>query len=154
MKLYHHSTQPFTLEQRTYLQDEHFKPKGLWLSVEDGSCSWEEWCKTEDFNLSELEHKTEVIIDDMTRVLHLGRPEAIDWFTHRYVYTYKQHLRFVDWMKVAGEHDGIIIAPYQWSKRLDPACMWYYGWDCASACIWNTSILSVNTNIKDMVHNA
>ena len=42
---------------------------------------------------------------------------------------------FIDWPKVAERYDGIIIAPYQWSRRLDGP-MWYYGWDCASGCVW------------------
>ncbi|QBI98814.1 hypothetical protein SEA_BOBBY_184 [Mycobacterium phage Bobby] len=42
---------------------------------------------------------------------------------------------WIDWGKVAADYGGIIIAPYQWSRRMDPH--WYYTWDCASGCIWN-----------------
>ena len=47
----------------------------------------------------------------------------------------------IDWAEVASKYDGIIISPYQWSLRLDMEMMWYYGWDCASGCIWNISAI-------------
>lgn len=43
----------------------------------------------------------------------------------------------VNWPLIATRWDGIIIAPYQWSCRYDDRTFWYYGWDCASGCIWN-----------------
>jgi hypothetical protein len=40
----------------------------------------------------------------------------------------------IDWVRVSEEYDGLEIAPYIWSRRLE--FMWYYGWDCASGVIW------------------
>jgi hypothetical protein len=45
----------------------------------------------------------------------------------------------IDWVRVAAEYAGILIAPYQRPVRHE--IMWYYTWDCASACIWDTSII-------------
>ncbi len=47
----------------------------------------------------------------------------------------------IRWPDVAARYDGMIIAPYVWSRRLDGDARWYYGWDCASGCIWNTSAI-------------
>jgi hypothetical protein len=29
-----------------------------------------------------------------------------------------------------------------WECRLDPAAAWYYGWDCASGCVWNLEVIA------------
>ena len=52
--------------------------------------------------------------------------------------------RCINWRAVAGDYAGLIITPYQWSRRLEPYS-WYYGWDCASGCIWDPSAI---TDIK------
>lgn len=52
-------------------------------------------------------------------------------------------LRFHDYMnygKVAEKYGGIEITPYLWEKRLNS--MWYYGWDCASGCVWDRSAVT------------
>jgi hypothetical protein len=41
----------------------------------------------------------------------------------------------IDWQRVAEQHQGIIITPYQWECRY--SIDWYYIWDCASGCIWD-----------------
>lgn len=43
----------------------------------------------------------------------------------------------LDWLKVKQKYQGIIIAPYQWKCRMAQETKWYYGWDCASGCIWD-----------------
>lgn len=43
---------------------------------------------------------------------------------------------------MAHRYDGIIIAPYVWSLRLDIDFFWYYDWDCASGVIWNSAAVS------------
>ncbi len=48
---------------------------------------------------------------------------------------------YIDWIKVAKQYAGLIIAPYQWGYRLEPGTHWYYGWDCASGCIWDASVI-------------
>ena len=47
----------------------------------------------------------------------------------------------IDWERVKEQYSGIIITPYCFDLRLD--FIWYYGWDCESACIWDTSILKL-----------
>ena len=47
----------------------------------------------------------------------------------------------IDWTAVGKNHDAIVIAPYIWERRLDGP-MWYYGWDCASGCVWNATAVA------------
>ena len=50
--------------------------------------------------------------------------------------------RYIDWPAVATDYPGLIIAPYQWSCRMSEFTRWYYGWDCASGCIWNADAIA------------
>jgi len=61
----------------------------------------------------------------------------------------------INWPAVAEKYDGIIIAPYIWQRRLsdNPDHFWYYGWDCASGCIWNTEVIE-EIHTKELVANA
>ncbi|QSM01207.1 hypothetical protein SEA_CRAZYRICH_12 [Microbacterium phage CrazyRich] len=139
MILTHYSAEPLTLDlDRQYDQTGlgSGKPVGLWLSDESDH-GWKAWCESEEWGLSRLVHATEFeVVSD--RVLHLSTPEAIREFTRRYGSPLfaggSSH--WIDWGRVASEHDGLLITPYQWSCRLGIDTMWYYGWDVASACIW------------------
>jgi hypothetical protein len=118
------------------------KPHGLWLSV-DGEDDWAAWCESEHFACGDKYHYR----------IYLARPEsvlridtALDLrvFTERYgsdmPYPYRKG-NYIDWPRVAQEHAGIVIAPYQWSCRLADDTFWYYSWDCASGCIWDADII-------------
>lgn len=54
----------------------------------------------------------------------------------------------VDWARVAKQWDGIIIAPYIYSRRFDGP-FWYYGVDCASGCIWNLDAIDTFELIEE-----
>ena len=58
----------------------------------------------------------------------------------------------MDWGYLATQYQGLIIAPYLWDLRLfGPA--WYYGWDCASGCIWDlTAVESFSLVSSDGAH--
>ena len=49
----------------------------------------------------------------------------------------------IDWHAVAQAYAGIEIAPYCWSLRFEYEFLWYYGWDCASGCVWELSAVRV-----------
>lgn len=145
IEFYHYSRQPVT-EVYSCVQDSLgpgvYKPKGLWLSVENTSLqegkrdSWYDWCQAESFGIGPLRHRVKLNPD--ANVLWLTDPGDIDRFTMKW--TDDGHGRFyrgVRWGDVAKHYAGIIIAPYQWSRRMTDHTFWYYGWDCASGCIWN-----------------
>jgi hypothetical protein len=118
------------------------KPKGLWVSV-DGSDDWASWCESESFGLGKLRYSV-VLVND-PRVLILDGESALYNFTDNYGKDVPQHWsreRYIDWSMVARDYRGIIIAPYIWSCRMGDYTRWYYGWDCASGCIWSADAVA------------
>lgn len=125
------------------------KPKGLWLSV-DGPVDWVEWCRGESFGNYDLRQAVTLrsnaicTMEDnkLGGILHMYNGADLARFTTRYWKREEHHAMrppaactlWIDWQKVADEYDGVIIAPYQWSSRMN--LIWYYPWDCASGVIW------------------
>ena len=145
MELRHYGSKELALSGlRVRSQDDehrkYFKPHGLWVSVL-GEYDWKSWCESEDFGCLDIEHTVTLRPD--ANILHLSTVEALISFHHQFkIEPYPSgggwHNYYIDWPRVAEQWDGIIIAPYQWSQRLDGVCHnWYYGWDCASGCIWH-----------------
>ena len=58
----------------------------------------------------------------------------------------KQFSNFVAWSEVAEDYSGIIVAPY--SRERSESYLWYYGWHCASGCIWDTDIIRLGEPFK------
>ncbi len=122
------------------------KPRGLWVSIE-GEDDWPTWCRGSDFGLDRLAHATEIMLGADAHVLRLcGRGDILSFHREygcRPAFADeigKDHLYrglAVRWGVVAERYQGIIIAPYVWSLRLDWDVRWYYSWDCASGCIWD-----------------
>lgn len=119
------------------------KPKGFWVSV-DGEYDWEHWCGSENFGIGEHRHRVHLASNH--KVLHLTTSWDVLDFRHEY-----QGLKrwgtnnqwtdiYIRWEDVARDYQGIIIAPYQWSLRMEEN--WYYGWDCASGCIWDATAIA------------
>lgn len=149
-RFYHYSAEPFTLDRaRVYHQDGceslQMKPRGLWLSVEsddEDSFGWRDWCEGEEFQLSCLTHRAELVLQPDVNVLHLDSSAALLAFTRHYESSNERFSflrQMIDWPAVTRDYRGLVIAPYDWSLRLD--LRWYYAWDCASACIWDCSTL-------------
>lgn len=126
------------------------KPKGLWLSV-DGEEGWDLWCSENSFGLGKLRHR--VTLTPNANILLCSRAVDLDNLTEKYGITveYTASLRdvAVDWGSVAADYQGIIIAPYVWSRRLHDRYSWYYGWDCASGCIWDGDAVALIELVKD-----
>ena len=147
MKLIHYSKKPLTsIHSTNQLDKAHNKPHGLWVSVK-GDMDWKEWCTSEEFSQDNFECETEITLADKHDILLLDTPHQIDCFhfEHRKLLTPDMpDFWYIDWAHVATIYQGIIIAPYQWSRRLEgDAHNWYYGWDCASGCIWDHTAIKV-----------
>ncbi len=113
------------------------KPDGLWVSV-DGPDDWPSWCESESSGL--LRPVANVItLAGSSRILILKSPSDVFEFTRQYGVTpsWSNFKQSIAWPMVAEEYQGIIISPYQWACRHHPETFWYYGWDCASGCIWD-----------------
>ena len=135
-----------------YIQRPDFKPNGLWLSADD---DWRRWCEGENFHLGGLAYCHEVTLARDAKILRLRDARDIDRFTARYwaeLPALPYLSIWIDWRKVAQKYQGIIIAPYCWSRRLEEKTRWYYGWDCASGCVWDLaaieSIMEIGVTLK------
>jgi hypothetical protein len=145
-KLRHFATLPvlsvYDVKQKNRPAEEwichHTKPKGLWVSDEAAEMGWREWCNAEGFGLGVLEH--EVVLAPSANILRITSVAELDDFGAHYGkcpdHQYFRDEPCIMWGDVAQEYDGILITPYQWERRLETGSSWYYGWDCASGCIW------------------
>lgn len=135
-----------------------WKPRGLWVTPEGDEHDWSWWARAENFRLEDLRHAQEVRMRDDARVLHLESPQDMIEFAATYpgrlAGTLAAHLggeyAGIDWQAVSREYHGIIVAPYQWSLRLDHRFMWYYPWDCATGCIWDADAIAAITLRPDV----
>lgn len=145
MNFVHHTKERFKLDDRKYFQTKSHtafcKPNGFWISPSEGSDTWYDFCKAEEFNLDGLRVKYDVEID-LTNVLVIDTLKKFDDFEESYGKQLCDITKTskVDWVSVCRKYSGILIAPYFWERRYRN---WYYGWDCSSGCIWDTSILKL-----------
>jgi hypothetical protein len=145
--LTHYAAEPVTL-RRDLIYRNHdlgYKPGGLWVSV-DSDYGWAEWCRDERFGLDRLKVPHDVVLRSDANVLLVDTLDKLDAFAKQY-----RGPRFPDspemsatmqqggirWKDVRATYQGLIIAPYQWERRLSMDFFFYYGWDCASGCIWD-----------------
>lgn len=122
------------------------KPKGFWIT-DDSDCCWKSWCEGEDFNTGGLKFCHEVVMDESS-ILFIHTVDELDKFTRQYsVASVLQALLSrsapaINWPVVAKKYKGIIITPYLHTRRMSHESSWYYGWDCASGCIWDVSAIT------------
>ena len=153
-RLMHYAAKPVGLvrEWKYEQREPHSfgKPEGFWVSVQ-GEDDWPSWCQHEEFDLGRLGYAHHVRLSSDANILRITSALELDEFTVKYAVQTEFERRFtwkrddkrkwpIDWRGVAAQLDGIIIAPYQWGQR--NATDWYYGWDCASGCIWNTAAIA------------
>ena len=137
------------IQSRVQKPEPTFKPTGLWLSVGD---TWKQWCEGEEWGLDRLKYKYLIKLASSTSILWLKTITELDEFSAEYKRQpgwipnsnaiISDFALFVDWKGVAAKWQGIIIDPYQWERRLLPSCFWYYTWDCASGCIWDSKAIA------------
>jgi hypothetical protein len=165
MNCYHWSSDPVRLRRMRYLQSGSPKPNGLWFDVNE---NWRQWCEATEFRLENLRYRHTVTILDSSRILFLRRAKDIDVFTRKYGRNLSHNIRFLQsaeeidvfthkygrdlsgdvqkafsnyimWGEVAEKHSGIVIYPY--SRARSETYLWYFGWNCASGCVWDTSVI-------------
>lgn len=140
MTLIHYAKRHLPSVLSTLAQNADLKPNGLWVSVQ-GPADWLEWCDGEGF-ATERRIPTEVTLKADANILHISGPFELDAFTTEYrVLGAYRSCTTINWGRVAAKYQGIIIAPYQWSRRMTDHTFWYYGWDCASGCIWDAEAI-------------
>lgn len=147
MRLIHYTPTPqFQLTRLNVKQRPDLKPRGLWVSVE-GEYDWKWWCEGENFRTENLKYSWEVKLKNQAGILIMEKSLHLDNFTALYSVPMflgasgASSANNIDWARFSMDYKGIIIAPYQWSKRMDMDKLWYYGWDCASGCIWDMNAI-------------
>jgi hypothetical protein len=167
MAYYHWAQNPVTLQRMTYPQMGHPKPNGFWFDVNG---SWKRWCDAVQFGPEALHFRHTVTILDTSRILILKDAKDIDLFTRRFGHDLTGHImplqsheeldqftgqygkdlfkdilgqftNYIMWGEVTKEYSGIIISPY--SRARSQTYLWYYGWNCAGGCIWDTDIIEL-----------
>jgi hypothetical protein len=123
------------------------KPEGLWYECQDGSSTnWKDFC---DAGLtggsSKYDRSYNVVLNEY-EILFIPDEHHFDKFAEMYSVPHpadpdgsKGFDKMIDWPKVASHYAGIEICPYLQSKRMDDDAFWYYGWDVASGCVWDSS---------------
>lgn len=158
LPLSHFSSEPvINMYERKQTSAQDMKPTGLWVSV-DGEDDWPSWCLAESFcRNDDLRFRHRVVLRPDNRVLLLSDKQALRWFGNKYRPDpttdplRKAGIRStlqLDWFRAIDDCDGLVIHPYCWECRLDPEFAWYYGWDCASGCIWHPRAVESITMVE------
>ncbi|QGY05547.1 hypothetical protein MMSR116_29370 [Methylobacterium mesophilicum SR1.6/6] len=119
----------------------HFKPYGLWVSADAGSFSWPDYVEAEaGDHLYRLRVVHDVQPAAGARILLIATVDDFDAFAGQYGRTERfvpsDYLMYIDWKAVA--------EAYRYDRRFDGG-LWYYGWDCASGCIWDADAIAAIT---------
>lgn len=150
LSLTHYADAPFDFEEK--IVDQQFigslpdiKPRGFWVSCDNEDETWKTFCET-DFTSRSIEYEYDVKVKKNSSILHLKTLDELKLFNETFAEEKLHFLsKMINWIDVSKYFDGIIISPYQWSYRYKT---WYYGWDCASGCIWNCKKLIVTPKGK------
>ena len=119
-------------------QKHYTRPKGLWVSVV-GDRDWP------SMNPGDLrsQHQYEITLKDENKIRFIDGRKQLSEFIKKYGLKPRGEPRIaIDWVKVATEHQGLIIAPYIAEHTRYPTLFWYGAWGCASGCIWNKDAIS------------
>ncbi len=136
-KAIHNSALSTLVVKDTAKQSQDYKPQGLWYGIDD---AWLKWCESEMPQwIRPYNYALEI---DYSKMLILATEAELLDFTDRYKCkggfgSFAQQL--IDWSLVAHKYSGIEIPTYFWDCRF--TLMWYYGWDCASGCIWKADAI-------------
>jgi hypothetical protein len=159
---------------------ELLKPEGLWISVEDFDEDrnwfdfWFNATQDDPAINSKLKYKHQITLHPEAKILYISNATEFDNFEERFmrvdvgisigveengrkklqIHQKPYGYYTIDWFKVVRNFPGIIIAPYLWERRNSngfnwDSC-WYYGWDCASGCIWDLRCIESFEMVQEM----
>ena len=120
------------------------KPKGLWYGCGD---SWIEWVRGEMPHwLEKANYLYEIKLGE--KIIQISNDDEFNNFQSEFGFTpsTKFPSTAIDWgMVQAQDYHGVEICPYQGQRRMNldtGETGWYYTWDVASGCIWNSAGIS------------
>ena len=147
---HHHSVENFVFDpEYKYPTYKYNKPNGFWLAT-DGS--WREYTDNTFGDRHRWARYEAEFTVDLERCLVIADTEGFVAFDKKYVgQDGFISTSFPNWEQVAEEYAGIVIHPHQgWiGMATSSLAMWYYGWDCACACIWDLSVVKEVTSDHD-----
>ena len=133
------------------MQKTGLKPKGVWYGCGDSWLKWmdrekPEWLDAVNY-VYELELDQEFILT-ITNEQQFKRFESEYWgrapWQGRGGWSETGppdgQYEMIEWDTLVGQYDGIEICPYLQQFRMSNS-MWYYTWDVASGCIWDSQVL-------------
>lgn len=149
MLLHHYSSnvikEIFSKGQSTALKH-YIKPTGLWVSVPGDR----DWPSMRPGDLRS-QHQYDITLTDEAKICLIYCRKQLSEFTNEYgLKPSGERLIAIDWIRVATEYQGLIIAPYIAEHTRYSTLFWYRAWTCASGCIWNEGAIS---EIK-LIHEA
>lgn len=130
-ELFHYSDNPnlmlSDLKSIDLEKQNHFKPHGFWVSIED---AWEIWCKSEEFRLNKLKYKYRILLKKECNIF---------CFVNNIIpYCHAFSENSIDWKMIAKEFDGSVMYNFHGiSDNLPKQLLW----DCNSMCIWNVNCI-------------
>ena len=134
---------PLVLRREITPQDPAFKrgiakPRGLWYSC---GRSWIRWTEAAeactDWNYVYRLHLWYLALPTLLQISSRAQFEAFDQTFTRTLHG-GPSIHYPDWLHVAEHYTGVEICPY---RKEYPPPIWYYTWDVASGCIWDTNIV-------------
>lgn len=142
--LYHYSHEPLgtLFDRRDEIRDPDWKPRGLWVSTDDEE-GWDAWARQTWGDDGRDGACTRVHLDPAANVLWIADAAALAAFDRVFgeeLLPGESYTRLIRWRTVADRWQGVVIVPYQRAMRWE--ILWYYGWDCASGCIWDPAAIA------------
>lgn len=99
-------------------QKHYTRPKGLWVSVVGGR----DWPSMNPGDLRS-QHQYEITLADDAKIRFIDGRKQLSEFTKKYGLKPSGERRIaIDWVKVATEHQGLIISPYIAEHTRYPPC--------------------------------
>ena len=141
--------------ERVYLQKAASKPTGFWYGIDN---SWIEWCESEmpewvtphRYRL-EIDMAEVLVVDTIEKMHDINKHSVTDEYPPMLHYPTQTFQRFnynIDWTHFEKKgYKGIEIPRYMYELRMNHDFFWYYSWDVASGCIWDTSIIKSVTKL-------
>lgn len=120
------------------LTDYPHKPEGIWYAL---GGDWANFLNSEmPYRWGAYNHAYMLDID-YSSILRINTEEKLKKLEYEY-WEYDDG-GAISWMKVHddGGYKGVEIIPLQENMRQDSKNGWYYHWDVASGCIWDTSAI-------------
>lgn len=147
LRLFHYSFAPLaTIRSEHNIDPEGVcpipgaKPAGFWVSVR-GPNDWPAYIRRKKQNLGQYWYKISLRSD--SNILLISGIEELKKFSEIYELESlkSRHISGIDWTRVSGDFQGIIISPWIQPAELRLDLLWYMTWDCASGCIWDSSAI-------------